>query len=78
MSEPIRFELDEDLLIALCDGRFFNRQIDKLFRECLEQVYGMEGHPKADAVFNKAWEDGHSAGHHEVRLHYAELAGLVK
>jgi hypothetical protein len=30
-----------------------------------------------DALFAKAWEDGHSGGYHEVELQYCGLADLV-
>ena len=36
------------------------------------------GRETADAVFRKAWEDGHSSGYREVEMHYTELADIVK
>lgn len=30
-----------------------------------------------DALYDKAWEDGHSCGLHEVESHYGELVDLV-
>ncbi len=28
-------------------------------------------------VFNKAWDDGHANGEHEVEMHYVEIADIV-
>lgn len=36
------------------------------------------GRETADAVYRKAWEDGHSSGYREVEMHYQELADIVK
>lgn len=32
----------------------------------------------AAKVFDKAWEDGHANGLHEVEQHYEEIAEIVK
>lgn len=31
----------------------------------------------AKRVFDKAWEDGHSAGDHEVEMHYDDLSEIA-
>ena len=31
----------------------------------------------AEKVFNKAWEDGHASGAHEVEMHYEEMKDMV-
>lgn len=47
-------------------------------RADLEAEHGLTGHPKADAVWNMAWDRGHSAGYTEVASEYEDLAELVK
>lgn len=48
------------------------------FREALEAEYGMAGHPKADKLYSKAWEKGHSSGFGEVANEYDDLVELVR
>jgi hypothetical protein len=48
------------------------------FKADLEEEHGLVGHPKADKLFSKAWEDGHYAGYAEVALKYDDLVDLVK
>lgn len=48
-----------------------------LFKADLEAEHGVVGHPKADKLFDLAWEYGHSDGHESVAYHYGELMGLV-
>lgn len=40
----------------------------------------LSGYPKnvADAVFNRAWANGHASGYQDVEGHYMELAELVE
>jgi hypothetical protein len=49
------------------------------FRADLIEEHGTEVLPPEveNALFAKAWEDGHSAGYGEVAGHYDELATLV-
>lgn len=49
-----------------------------LFRKAVEEEYDMVGHPKADSLWNKAWEQGHSSGLSEVLNAYQDLVELVK
>jgi hypothetical protein len=46
-------------------------------REDLEREYGLSGHRKADLLWHKAWEHGHSSGLEEVAQWYDDLAELV-
>lgn len=48
------------------------------FRHDLEVYFGMVGHPKADLLYHKAYERGHSGGMQEVANHYSDLVDLVK
>ncbi len=47
------------------------------FRHDLELEYHMVGHAKADLLYGKAWQIGHSGGLHEVANYYADLVELV-
>lgn len=55
-----------------------NGRLGTLFRVHLELEHGMTGHPKADKLFAKAEENGHSSGMSEVAVIYADLVELVK
>ncbi len=54
------------------------RACEDQFKIDLEVEYGLVGHPKADLLFSKAWEMGHSSGFGEVLNYYDELSELVK
>lgn len=62
------------------DRAEYRRQEDEgiqRFRDDLERAHGTAGHPKADLLWGKAWEMGHSAGLDEVMIYYEDLAELV-
>jgi hypothetical protein len=48
------------------------------FRRDLEVTYDMVGHVKADLLYGKAYEMGHSAGFQEVASYYSDLVELVQ
>lgn len=48
-----------------------------VFKADLEAEHGLTGHPKANLLFDKAWEDGHASGLEEVEGCYSELSKLV-
>lgn len=48
------------------------------FRHDLEVEYDMVGHPKADLLYAKAYELGHSGGMQEVANYYSDLVELVQ
>lgn len=50
---------------------------DELKDHCAKK-YNMVGHPKLDAVFTKAWDEGHSEGCEQVEQEFIDLAELVK
>lgn len=52
------------------------RRLDEFKADALEKA-GLTGHPKADKVYHKAWEMGHSSGLHEVAHYLMDLAELV-
>ena len=50
-----------------------------LLAQDLRQKYLRKGVPDhvAKRVFDKAWEDGHASGTHEVEIHYDEISEIV-
>jgi hypothetical protein len=52
-------------------------RLDQLFKFDLEEEYGTSGHPKADLLYTKAWERGHSSGLSEVAGVYSDLSELL-
>lgn len=50
---------------------------DMVFKEDLETEFGTTDYSKKDAVFRKAWEDGHASGLTEVYYEYSELVELI-
>jgi len=54
---------------------------DKLknqFRKDLIAEYRMTNHPKANKIFDKAWELGHSKGYEEVEYYFCDFVELFK
>lgn len=47
------------------------------FKRDLEAEFKTKGHPKADKLFDKAWEEGHSNSLQEVHKRYQELVELL-
>lgn len=45
--------------------------------EALCQEYGVVNHPKAQKVWDMAWERGHSSGYDSVRSEFEELVELI-
>lgn len=48
------------------------------FKKACEEDQGVVGNPKADMLWSKAWERGHSSGYHEVYGVYNDLVELIK
>ncbi len=59
------------------DGGYGWKDSDLLQRD-LELVHGTGKNPKANLLFAKAWELGHSSGYHEVVIYYNDLVELIK
>lgn len=53
------------------------RRLNDQFMEDAIEAAGLKGNPKADKVWAKAWDLGHSAGHGEVWSYLTDLAELV-
>lgn len=53
-------------------------RLSDLFRLDVEVENGTRGHPKADKLWNMAYERGHSGGFSEILSEYEDIVGLVK
>lgn len=53
-------------------------RLEDQLRTDLEAEHGMAGHHKADLLWEKAWERGHSCGLSEVASNYEDLVVLAK
>jgi len=49
-----------------------------VFKADLLEENGLTSHPKADKLFDMAWEDGHSSGLEEVEAYFVEFMVLLK
>ena len=50
----------------------------KLFRTALEEENHTTGHPKADRLWDMAWDNGHSNGLENVVCWYEDLVELIR
>lgn len=57
--------------------RDVNRLEHEVFRADLEAEYGTADHPKAQKLWDKAWEHGHSGGLNNVLYWYDEFYELI-
>jgi hypothetical protein len=53
-----------------------NLRLQDEFRRDLIAKYGMTNHPKANAIFDKAWDIGCSSGLESVDYYYADIMEL--
>jgi hypothetical protein len=53
-----------------------NKRLQDEFRRDLIDKYKITGHPKADKIFNKAWDMGCSGGLQEVEYYFLDLVEL--
>lgn len=58
--------------------RVEENRLTELLRADLEAEHLTPNHPKAKALWDKAWERGHSSGYESVMWEYIELAELVR
>lgn len=65
-----------DFYDRIADGEFDNNL--EAFKVALLDELGLTGHPKAEKVFSRAWERGHSSGDlGEVYSYAVDYADLV-
>ena len=60
------------------ERRMAVRSSENEFKNDLEEAYGVQYNPKAQKLFQIAWDYGHSAGYYEVLGYYDELIELIK
>jgi hypothetical protein len=58
------------------DGKY--EKNSSLFKDDLFEVYNIQEHPKAQALFDKAWDYGHSSGYYEVLHVFDYLVELIQ
>ena len=54
-----------------------DNRIRRAFREDVLRDVGLDGHPKASMLWDKAWERGHSSGYYEVYNEVLDLSELL-
>ncbi len=54
-----------------------DRRLMDVFKSAAIEAVGLKDHAKAEKVWHKAWECGHSSGLYEVLIELEELAELV-
>lgn len=52
-------------------------RIKKQIRDDLEANCGTAGNPKAEKLWELAWEYGHAYGKHEIASYYTDMAELI-
>lgn len=57
---------------------FLSMAETRMWRITLESKFGLTDHPKAQEVWDLAWEIGSTSGYVEIKKWYAKFAGLVK
>jgi len=55
-----------------------NAKLGSQFKVDLEEETGMTGHPKADLLYQKSYERGHSGGFGEIYSAYMDMLELVQ
>ena len=60
--------------------RLYNEETQRLlefFKQDLLKELELDGHPKANLLWNHAWDLGHASGLHEVLTYAEDLADLL-
>ena len=79
MSDTTDFETKIQNGHYLASGNWRDRVAKKgEFQTDLLANLGLTGHPKAQLLFDLAWEFGHAEGYSEVFTHAACMAELLK
>lgn len=53
------------------------KRLTNQFKQDLFEEFDVQNNPKAELLFSKAWELGHSAGLYEVLGHFENLVDLI-
>lgn len=59
------------------DYRDAGNRINSTFKKELLEALGIAKHPKADMLYDRAWEDGYSSGYSEVTMIAEDLVNLL-
>ena len=52
-------------------------ELNMEFKAALEKEYGIVNHPKADKLWEIAWDEGHSSGYSDVEIYYERFLELI-
>jgi hypothetical protein len=55
-----------------------NTRLELEFKKDLFEELGITNNPKAEKLYNYAWDLGHSAGYHEVYSYAQDLLELIQ
>lgn len=77
-SDYIDKEVEKNYTVAKLKYRHENAKMIGNLKQDLIKEAGIEGHPKADALWNMAYDQGHSAGLQEIYDQFFELLELIK
>lgn len=77
LVEEIKEGESHTLLERIRANEFIGNADILRFRTALETEQGTTGHPKAQKLWDLAWEHGHVGGWMEVRFWYTEMLELV-
>ena len=72
---------DYNEIVQLCnDGTYSREKDDGLFSDHLKLAMDHPGWPDSvfDAIYAKAWKDGHAFGYSEVLSHFSDLVEFVE
>jgi hypothetical protein len=87
-KESLEYNKDQGYLIeTFFDVDSYKKIVDKYreeenkiycqFKKDLLEELGIADHPKAELLFNMAWDRGHSCGYSEVLIEAGELSELL-
>ena len=70
-------ESKEEFKLRMAEQRKSCYEVMTKLKEKVEEAFGLTNYPKRDAVWKKAWEDGHSESYLAVFWQYRELSELI-
>lgn len=73
---PTRKEDGDNFVIAMRTYREEGQLQREAFKRDALRAVGLSNHPKADKIFEHAWERGHASGIHEVLTQLISIAEL--
>lgn len=73
---PDKLEIAEagiDWKVAVAQYHNEQNRLNQIFQKDLEEEFGTQNYSRRQKLFDFAWEEGHSAGWHEVYIWYDRL-----